>query len=278
MAPVAVVLAGIILHAGFSVNAGSGSVVLGGAVADAPSTNVAQAAELTASDFIGDADILDDTIHAQTNGNNSAVAADGVFTGSAHAHVDGVQVHVIGPGETLYSIATRYGVDQRALARANKAVSDVLIVGDELVIPASRVAGTGQMSPRRTLGNYLPKGFIWPIAGRITVGQPHGHTDSQTGELIARDIPSPLGTPILASGVGTVIEASYNWNGGYGNRVIVDHGDVQTLYAHMSDILVHEGEQVSQGQVIGLVGNTGHSTGPHVHFEVRWLWPLVASQ
>jgi len=82
------------------------------------------------------------------------------------------------------------------------------------------------------------------------------------------DIAATIGTPIHAAASGTVIHAG--WLGGYGNLVVVDHGDgLATAYAHASAILVAVGQQVSQGDTLSLVGSTGNSTGPHLHFEVR---------
>jgi murein DD-endopeptidase MepM/ murein hydrolase activator NlpD len=82
------------------------------------------------------------------------------------------------------------------------------------------------------------------------------------------DIAASSGTPILAAASGTVIHAG--WLGGYGNLVVVDHGDgLATAYAHASSILVGVGQRVSQGQTVSLVGSTGNSSGPHLHFEVR---------
>ena len=82
------------------------------------------------------------------------------------------------------------------------------------------------------------------------------------------DYGAPTGTPIWASKTGTVIFAG--WKGGYGNTVVIHHaGGVSTLYAHMSKLMVEDGSYVTQGEVIGLVGSTGWSTGPHLHFEVR---------
>ena len=106
-------------------------------------------------------------------------------------------------------------------------------------------------------------GLIWPCAGPITSGY-----GMRWGRLHAGiDIGAGYGTPIHAAASGNVIFAG--WMGGYGNFVIIDHGGgMATAYAHQSSIAVGGGS-VSQGQVIGYVGSTGHSTGPHLHFEVR---------
>lgn len=83
------------------------------------------------------------------------------------------------------------------------------------------------------------------------------------------DVFAPHGVPIYAAMSGTVIFAGWN-NGGYGNLVLVDHGgDTVTAYAHLSQVIAGVGQNVSQGQLVGLEGTTGHSTGPHLHFEVR---------
>ena len=82
------------------------------------------------------------------------------------------------------------------------------------------------------------------------------------------DLGAAYGTPIAAAAAGTVIYAG--WLGGYGNLDVIDHGGgLSTAYGHQSRISVSVGEQVAQGQIIGDVGSTGHSTGPHLHFEVR---------
>jgi murein DD-endopeptidase MepM/ murein hydrolase activator NlpD len=82
------------------------------------------------------------------------------------------------------------------------------------------------------------------------------------------DIAAPDRTPIRASKAGVVIFAG--WYGGYGNLVVVSHGGgLSTAYAHQSSIAVSQGQNVSQGQVLGYEGSTGYSTGPHLHFEVR---------
>ena len=79
-----------------------------------------------------------------------------------------------------------------------------------------------------------------------------------------------VGTPVIAAGSGKVIGITGGWGGGYGNSILLDHGGGRhTRYAHLSQINVGLGDYVSAGQNIGLSGNTGWSTGPHLHFENR---------
>jgi murein DD-endopeptidase MepM/ murein hydrolase activator NlpD len=125
---------------------------------------------------------------------------------------------------------------------------------------------SAQRSSAGSFGNGAPSasGFIWPVSGPVT--SPFGMRWGRMHEGI--DIAVPYGTPIHAAASGTVISAG--WLGGYGNLVVIDHGrGLATAYAHQSAMAVSYGSSVSQGQTIGYVGSTGHSTGPHLHFEVR---------
>jgi murein DD-endopeptidase MepM/ murein hydrolase activator NlpD len=128
-----------------------------------------------------------------------------------------------------------------------------------------RRPGPSPFASRITTGQGIStQGFIWPVQGYVTSGYGRRWGRQHTGI----DIAAPAGTPIGAAKAGEVLFAGRM--GGYGNLVAVDHGDsVVTLYAHQSRIGAAEGEEVAQGQVIGYVGSTGHSTGNHLHFEVR---------
>ena len=118
-------------------------------------------------------------------------------------------------------------------------------------------------------GAYGTGSFIWPTINRTISGN-----DYWSGHL-AIDIGSALGEPISASDAGVIVFAGWA-TGGYGNAVAIDHGNgYQTLYAHLSKVNVSCGQSVSQGQNIGLGGSTGNSTGPHLHFEIRYQGGFV---
>lgn len=105
--------------------------------------------------------------------------------------------------------------------------------------------------------------FSFPIPGAVLTQGAHGYNGVDLG--------APVGTPVLAAAGGKVIVAKgANYNGGYGHYVVIEHDNgTQTLYGHLSTVIVSEGDEVEQGDKIALSGNTGRSTGPHLHFEVR---------
>ncbi|KUG03861.1 membrane protein [hydrocarbon metagenome] len=126
---------------------------------------------------------------------------------------------------------------------------------------------------RSQTGEKLGTGiYTWPTPGYSTITSPYGmryHPILKTRKLhTGVDIGAPSGAKIVAADTGKVIYVG--WQGGYGQTIIVDHGaGMSTLYAHQSKFAVSSGETVVKGQVIGYVGSTGWSTGPHLHFEVR---------
>jgi murein DD-endopeptidase MepM/ murein hydrolase activator NlpD len=144
--------------------------------------------------------------------------------------------------------------DQLAEMEALQAASATLTAK---IQAAQATSATGGGSPSAS-------GLVWPVLGPVT--SPYGMRWGRMHEGI--DIAAPSGTAIRAATGGTVIHAGPL--GGYGNLVVIDHGNgLATAYGHQSSVAVGFGQIVAQGQTIGYVGSTGHSTGPHLHFEVR---------
>jgi murein DD-endopeptidase MepM/ murein hydrolase activator NlpD len=129
---------------------------------------------------------------------------------------------------------------------------------------AAKIQAAQQGTSSSSAPSAAPGGYQWPVSGPVT--SPFGYRWGRMHEGI--DIAVPSGTPVHASAAGTVIYAS--WMDGYGNFVIIDHGGgIATAYGHNTSLAVTVGQHVEQGSVIAYSGSTGHSTGPHVHFEVR---------
>lgn len=145
-----------------------------------------------------------------------------------------------------------------AVSKQEAALSS-LIKSKEAPVRVSRGAVEPVVS-----GRVSGAGLIWPISAPVT-----SEFGPRWGRLHAGiDVGAGMGAPIRAAKSGTVIYSGVM--GGYGNVVVIDHGGgFSTLYAHQSRTAANEGQSVSQGQLIGYVGNTGNSTGPHAHFETR---------
>jgi murein DD-endopeptidase MepM/ murein hydrolase activator NlpD len=167
-------------------------------------------------------------------------------------------------------LATQQGLTgkrsrQRTQLASTRETKQVLI-SEANALAAADAGIRGQLAAAQGATDSTPssQGLIWPVSGPVT--SPFGY---RWGRLHAGiDIGVPYGTPIHAAASGTVVLAS--WTGGYGNYTCIDHGGgMATCYAHQSSYAVSSGASVSQGQVIGYVGSTGHSFGAHLHFEVR---------
>ena len=184
--------------------------------------------------------------------------------------VDGV-MHVVRAGDTLSTLAVKYKVSVEEIVEfpLNNLESAATPInnGRQLIIPngtkpyvARQVAMyRGPVPANAVRGSGS---FAWPVSGHITQQFWHGHR--------AIDVGARAGAPIVAADSGYVVKASHGWNGGYGRMVMVDHGNgFISLYAHMNTVYVRQGENVAKGEQLGTVGNTGRSTGPHLHFEIR---------
>jgi murein DD-endopeptidase MepM/ murein hydrolase activator NlpD len=194
--------------------------------------------------------------------------------------VDGVR-HKVVRGDTIYSIGKKYGLTGSQVQMIidypfNEFLNDEtfdLVAGQYLMVPEGKLqvaAKTTTPSSRTNFGTFTPDAgtvsatgsFIWPASGGISQGYTFYHK--------AIDISNGGGGPILAADAGTVVVAGWVDGYGYGNRVMIDHGNgFATLYAHLSVVQVQLGQRVGRGDVIGQMGSTGRSTGTHLHFEIR---------
>lgn len=185
-------------------------------------------------------------------------------------------VHKVKSGETVYSVAKKYGISAQAIVDFpfNEFTNDetfALAIGQSLVIPDGVVPDVQPWSPTSSLARVMTPdagsvsatgSWIWPTTGSITQRSYSWHKGI--------DIANKSGGAILAADSGVVVMAGWPDNVGYGNRVVIDHGNgYSTLYAHLSRVSVQPGQAVNRGDVIGVMGSTGRSTGIHLHFEVR---------
>jgi murein DD-endopeptidase MepM/ murein hydrolase activator NlpD len=207
--------------------------------------------------------------------------------------------HHVEAGESLTQVAARYGVDPvqiidvewnrlDANALGEKALSDgsyvriPAILGEQAeggfltfmleqplsvspmtayAIGGPRPKAAGPIGPVPKDWPYGSGNFMWPVFGWMSQGYREDHR--------AIDIAATTGTFITAADRGVVMRAGWN-DQGYGLFVVIDHNiDYITLYAHLHEVYVKEGDIVEQGQIIGVIGSTGNSTGPHLHFEIR---------
>lgn len=181
--------------------------------------------------------------------------------------ISGVR-HTVAKDDTLQGIAKKYGGGIDEILDFNGFSEDtVLSIGEVVVIPDGEISNPKYSSSNRVVrgskGPSLSGYYIKPINGGIKTQGLHGYG--------AVDLAVPFGTPIFAAASGDVIiSKNSGWNGGYGKYIVIRHPNgTQTLYSHNSNNIVVVGNRVVQGQIIGYIGSTGKSTGPHVHFEVR---------
>jgi murein DD-endopeptidase MepM/ murein hydrolase activator NlpD len=212
--------------------------------------------------------------------------------------VSGV-VYTVGKGNTLGGIAAKFDVDIEEIISFNDLEEDKTIrVGMKLIIPNGElpvekkpVVEPVKVAVKKEVKTEIAKTavvekteekvvsektevieekpttssgyFTHPIPGSVLTQGAHGYNSVDFG--------APVGTPVLASAEGKVIVAKPSgYNGGYGKNIVIEHANgTQTLYAHLSSVSVSVDDEVTKGQQIALSGNTGRSTGPHLHFEVR---------
>ena len=185
-------------------------------------------------------------------------------------------VHIVQPGQTLWRIARAYGVPLETLAEATGIEDPTRVeVGTPLFVPGA--IATMDVPPwpapppsTRIVPEFRPEpsaDFLWPVSGGELMrpfGEPRRHHVHAGVDIRGR-----LGQTIVAARDG-VVAFSGPSHGGYGNMIVIDHGDgVETVYAHAEKLLVKPGTAVRRGDAIALVGRTGNATTEHCHFELR---------
>lgn len=187
--------------------------------------------------------------------------------------------HEAEEGDTIASIAERYDVSVEDIREYNQLESnDDLAVGAIIDVPGGempsqtpaettstanvQVAGGNAVTPAQTtsVGSGY---FAHPVPGSVVTQRAHGYN--------AVDFGAGTGSSVMASASGRVTKSiNAGWNGGYGKFIVIQHANgTETLYSHLNSVIVSRGQRVVKGQVIGYLGSTGRSTGPHLHFEIR---------
>jgi murein DD-endopeptidase MepM/ murein hydrolase activator NlpD len=186
---------------------------------------------------------------------------------------DGV-LHQVKKTDNLSKIAKYYNADAEKIQEFNALFDEKdLIVGEYLIIPEGKVPSppapapkpVSRLADRRVFKippsrNSSGAGMLWPTPGKVI-------TQYFTWRHSGLDIDGDMTSPIYAAEAGTV--KYVGWGRGYGNQIVISHGNgVETRYAHLSKFIASQGDTVTKGQAIGIMGSTGWSTGPHLHFEV----------
>lgn len=189
--------------------------------------------------------------------------------------------HKVVSGDTLDSVAKKYSAEKQAIVDFpfNDIGDDFrLSVGTVLIIPDGVPPEVKNPPKPKITPQYIAQG----VSSSPTFSAPAGGNFSWPTSFVyisqyfawyhpGLDLPNPAAPPVRASDGGRVIVAGWPDNYGYGNRIVIDHGNgYQTLYAHLSNIYVSVGQSVSRGQTIGQMGSTGRSTGTHLHFEIHY--------
>ncbi len=206
--------------------------------------------------------------------------------------VSGV-IHEVVKGDTISSIAKKYGATISKIGGWNSLENDSkLSIGQTIIVPDGKIiakpvvkkSSSGSSSASSSIFSKIPglsEGKIGGMLRRASgpdlgsyFARPCGgacrRTQGSHGNGTSVDLGGKMGTPVVAAASGKIIIARGGWNMGYGNYIVIQHPNgTQSIYGHLGQINVSVGQEVSQNETIGLLGNSGRSTGPHLHFEIR---------
>ncbi len=169
----------------------------------------------------------------------------------------------VNSNDTIFKLASRYGVKWEYIVDVNQLDSSHIKIGSKIFIPGSKMT-------QYEKNKFYELLYIWPLKGKITsyFGQRIDPITGGYGYHTGIDIKNVYGYPIRATANGVVNYIGFN--NVYGNYIEIKHNEeIVSVYAHLSAVLVKQGTEVKKGDIIGRLGNTGRSTGPHLHFEIR---------
>lgn len=176
-------------------------------------------------------------------------------------------LHKADMGDTLWQMANLYGVAVDVIMNANGKTDEELAIGENIFVPGGKKPQQVERQVARadeSVSRGSSERFVWPTAGELSSSFGYRWGRLHAGIDLAND----TGTVVRASRAGRVTHAG--WYSGYGNTVIIEHDQgYVTLYGHLSQLIVEDNQYVKGGQMIAYMGNTGNSTGSHLHFEVR---------
>jgi LysM repeat protein len=197
--------------------------------------------------------------------------------------------YVVETDDTLSTIGWEYGLKVATIQFQNKLTSESIKPGQKLLLPPGDISATVIAKAKAKQEADQKKKLLAKTTSRtVTVREKASDYagDESDGNFVkpanysyisrrlqkghmGTDMVTPVGTTVVAAQKGKIVDISYGWSGGYGLMVLIDHGGgLKTRYAHLSSIKVSAGDIIDAGQVIAASGNTGRSTGPHLHFEV----------
>lgn len=177
--------------------------------------------------------------------------------------------YTVKKGESLDIIAKKFGVKKQDIIALNGIKNENFIkAGQKILLPGNQVRISGKIvtniAPKPIYVTALSniRGILVPVSG---LNQKRIHSNNGI------DISAECGSPVYSADEGIVIESADGWNGGYGNYIVIQHKNYETLYGHLSERYVSVGDYVEKGSLIGTVGATGKATGCHLHFETRGI-------
>ena len=177
-------------------------------------------------------------------------------------NIDGIP-YQIKSGDSYSRIAASFNIPLEVILDVNDIKSDNIVAGETIFIPGARM---NDIDLRLSLGEL----FIYPVASRFVTSRYGWRRDPMNGELSFHtgiDLRADTGTTVMAALDGVISVVSENWL--YGKYIIISHDNgYKTLYAHLNSYSVRQGDRVARGRKIGEAGNTGYSTGPHLHFSI----------